>query len=145
VLGSALELQVLTAQLDQAMAAHMGGGPLDWGAYGATYRSVGQPSERRRQIELVVQIGRDLSRLVRYEWLALALRAARIPAHLAGFGALQDFLERGFAAFRTLKEPQRMLATIEDRERRLSAALFNGSELPADIGGAPAPPAPVSG
>ena len=139
VLGSALELQVLAAQLDQAMAAQLGPLPLSWPTYAAAYRAVGRPDARRRQIELVVMIGEDLERLVRHEWLALALRAARAPARLAGFAALQDFLERGFAAFRKLPDARRLLSTIEDRESRLSAALFSGVALPADTAGAPAP------
>jgi len=139
VLGSALELQVLAAQLDQAMAAQLGPLPLSWPTYAAAYRAVGRPDARRRQIELVVMIGEDLQRLVRHEWLALALRAARAPARLAGFAALQDFLERGFAAFRKLPDARRLLSTIEDRESRLSAALFSGVALPADTAGAPAP------
>jgi hypothetical protein len=140
VLGCALELQVLMAQLDQAMAAQLAPGPLDWPAYAAAYRAVGRPDARHRQIELVIQIGNDLARLVRHEWLALALRAARLPVELAGFGALQDFLERAFAAFRNLKDAQRLLAAIQDRESRLSAALFSGAAVPADIADAPAVP-----
>ncbi len=144
VLGSALELQVLTAQLDQAMAEQLGPGPLSWPAYATAYRAVGSADARRRQIELAVMIGQQLERLVRHDWLALALRAARSPARLAGFGALQDFLERGFTAFRNLKDAHRLLAAIQDRESRLSAALFCGAEVPADIAGAPAATTPPS-
>jgi len=142
VLGCALELQVLTAQLDQAMAGQIGSGPLNWATYATAYREVGRADARRRQIDLVVTIGRHLERLVRRDWMALALRAARVPANLAGFGALQDFLERGFAAFRRLRDSQRVLSAIQDRESRLSAALFSGAEVPADVAGvAGAPPA----
>jgi hypothetical protein len=140
VLGSALELQVLTAQLDQAMAERLGPGPLSWPAYATAYRAVGRADARRRQIELVVSIGEELERLVRHDWLALALRAARNPARLAGFGALQDFLERGFGAFRNLGDSRRLLAAIQERETRLSAALFSGEEVPADIAGPPGTP-----
>ena len=143
VLGCALELQVLTAQLDQAMAAQLGPGPLSWPTYAAAYRAVGRADARRRQIELVVMTGRELEQLVRHDWLMLALRVARKPAQLAGFGALQDFLERGFAAFRNLRDAQRLLAAIEDRETRLSAALLGGTPVPADIAGTP--PAPLPG
>jgi len=142
VLGSALELQVLTARLDQAMAAQLDPGPLSWPTYAAAYRAVGRPDARRRQIELVVMVGKDLERLVRHDWLALALRAARTPARLAGFAALQDFLERGFAAFRKLPDARRLLSAIEDRESRLSAALFSGAAVPADLAATPVAPSP---
>jgi len=59
----------------------------------------------KRQVDLVLLIGADLSRLVRNFWIELALRAAHLPAHVAGFGVLQDFLERGFTAFRKLRNP----------------------------------------
>ena len=142
VLGSALELQVLTAQLDQAMVAQLEPGPLGWPTYAAAYRAVGRADARRRQIGIVLEIGQGLEQLVRREWIALALRAARIPVRLAGFGALHDFLDRGFTAFRTLRDPRRLLSAIEERESRLSAALFGGAPAPADFGGEPiAPPA----
>lgn len=142
VLGSALELQVLTAQLDQAMVAQLGPGPLSWPTYAAAYRAVDRAAARKRQIEIVLEIGQDLEHLVRREWIALALRAARIPVRLAGFGALHDFLDRGFSAFRKLRDPRRLLSAIEDRESRLSAALFGGASVPTDIGDVPLAPLP---
>ena len=130
VLARALELQLLTAQLDQAMAQRIGAAPLAWPAYAAAYRTVGRPDARQRQIDLVVSVGEDLQRVVRHGWIALALRAAHAPAHMAGFGALQDFLERGFAAFHRMKDSRRLLDAIRDRETRLSVALFSGADSP---------------
>jgi hypothetical protein len=97
VLARALELQVLSAELDQAS---------------------------RHQIELVVDIGTALGRLVAFPLLGLALRAAHVPAHLAGFGALQEFLERGFAAFRRMGDPRVLLEAIQVRETALMHALL---------------------
>ena len=37
--------------------------------------------------------------------------------------ALQDFLERGFAAFRTMNGAATFLATIEERETRIMEAI----------------------
>lgn len=130
VVAHALELQVLSAELDRAMVARLGGGPLNELSYAEAYRSVGRNDARQRQIDLVVGIGSDLGRLVTFPLVGLALRAAHIPAHLAGFGALQSFLERGFAAFRRLGEARVLLDAIRDRETASMQALFAGSEEP---------------
>jgi len=130
LLGRAVELQQLTAQLDAAMAAQIGTAPLSGASYAAAYRAVGSPESRRRQIDLVLSIAGDLGRLVQHDWMALALRAAHIPAHVAGFGALQDFLERGFAAFRRMQGSQRLLDAIRERETRLSEFFFQGGDDP---------------
>jgi hypothetical protein len=130
VVAPALELQVLSAELDQAMVARLGDKAVTEPSYAEAYRAVGRSDARRRQIDLVVSIGNDLQRLVKFPLIGLALRAARIPAHLAGFGVLQNFLERGFAAFRQLGDARMLLDAIRERETALLQALFNGSEEP---------------
>jgi len=130
LLERALELKTLTMELDESMAQQLAARPVTQESYAAAYRAVGRPEARRRQIELVLAIAADLERVVRHAWVGLALRAARVPAHAAGFGALQDFLERGFAAFRRMRDAGRMLSAIGERETRLSAALFRGDPAP---------------
>lgn len=130
LLERALELQTLTAELDEAMARQLAAGPVTQESYAAAYRAVGRPEARRRQIDLVLSIATDLERVVRHAWVGFALRAARAPAHAAGFGALQDFLERGFAAFRSMKDAGRMLDAIRERETRLCTALLAGGTTP---------------
>jgi len=133
LLERAIQLQTLTAQLDEAMAQQLAAGPVTQESYAAAYRAVGRPEARRRQIDLVLTIATDLERVVRHAWVGLALRAARLPARAAGYGALQDFLERGFAAFRRMKDAGRMLSAIRERETRLSAALFAGGAAPFSL------------
>jgi len=128
VLGHALELQVLSAELDQAMVARLTEGPLTGLSYANAYRAVGRADARQRQIDLVTGIGADLGRLVAFPLVCLALRAAHVPAHLAGFGALQDFLERGFEAFRKMGEPEVLLEAIRLRETALMHRLFEAHE-----------------
>jgi len=139
ILTRALELQVLTAQLDRAMVEQIGPATLTWKSYAAAYRAVGQAEARKRQTDLMVSLGEDLDRVVRHDWIVLALRAARLPAQLAGFGVLQDFLERGFAAFRRMPDPRRLLDAVRERETRLSAALLGGHDDLPDIAGAAIP------
>jgi glutathionylspermidine synthase len=75
-----------------------------------------------------VSIAEDLSRVVRKNWLAVALRAAHLPAQAAGFGVLQSFLERGFRAFRQMGDARELLMTIRQRETALMESLLRGDQ-----------------
>lgn len=124
VLEQAVELDVLTAELDRGVAERLAAGPVTGKTYAAAYRAAGQRAARERQIELVSEIGAALERAVRRPAVNLALRLARIPAQALGFGALQDFLERGFAAFRAMPEAAWFLRAIRERETELNDALL---------------------
>ena len=68
--------------------------------------------------------GRDLERLVKLPMIYTLIRMAHGPAHLAGFGALHDFLEDGFRAFRAMRGAEEFLQAIEDRETRIMERIF---------------------
>jgi hypothetical protein len=116
VLGRAIEIDVLTLELDHAMVGALGAAPLTDVTYAAAYRVVDDQTARTRQIDLIVSVGEDLDRIVRRVWLGPLLKAAHVPAHTAGFGALQDFLERGYDAFRRMHDAERLLKVIRERE-----------------------------
>jgi hypothetical protein len=126
LLGTALQLQVLTLELDQATAASLESHDIDTGSYAAAYRRVGRVEDRQRQIDLLVRIGQELGAIVRQRWIGIALRAAHSPAHIAGFGVLQGFLERGFAAFGRMGDPTELMEIIRERETALMTALLSG-------------------
>lgn len=131
VLAKAMQLEVLSAELDLEMAVRLPSGPLTAETYAVAYRAVGREDDRRLQIRLIGEIGRTLARAVRTPLVGLALRAAHGPAHLAGLGTLQDFLERGFAAFHALEKPEQLIAAIDRRETRLMELLLEGAAEPA--------------
>ena len=66
----------------------------------------------------------------------------RQPARLAGLSALQDFLERGFAAFRGMGGAQTFLATIDERETQILEAIVDGATdpFPDPMSARPSPP-----
>jgi len=130
VLERAVALDVLSAELDLAMAETLAASEVTAASYAAGYRRVGRAEERERQIDLLIAVGEDLDRIVRHAWIGVALRAARRPAHTAGFGALQDFLERGFAAFRQMGGAGGLFAAIRERETELMQALLAGRKQP---------------
>jgi len=125
-LAGAFEVHVLTIELDAATATRLrSADPIDDDAYAAAYRAAGRRQDRDRQITLIGEIGTLLDSLAQRPEVGLAIRLARGPAHAAGYGQLQDFLERGYDAFRKLDGAGEFLATIDGRERELMHRLLD--------------------
>jgi len=61
------------------------------------------------------------------------VRLARGPAHAAGFGLLQEFLERGLDAFEAMHGAQEFLGTVRTREQRAMERLMAGEADPFDF------------
>ena len=136
---TAVALAVLHAQtegLDQDMGrawlAHADAAS-EAARYIAAWRSVGQRHARQEQMQRVLAMGTDLARLTRTPGLRMMLRMMRGPAHAAGMGALQKFLEAGFDTFGQLARQrggvEQFLATIEARERALMDQLFDAETV----------------
>lgn len=66
-------------------------------------------------VHLITRLGETLKSLVKVPMIALTLRAMRLPAHAAGFGALHDFLETGYNTFRKIPDIDHFLKEIEAR------------------------------
>lgn len=66
-------------------------------------------------VQLVSELGRTLKTLVKVPMIGITLRAMRMPANAAGFGALQEFLETGFLTFRQIPDIEHFLGEIEQR------------------------------
>lgn len=129
--AGAMELSVLSHELDRALLARLDPAePLSVASYCAAYRAVDDCDARRRQIALIVSVGRSLDRYVQKPLLQSALVAMRRPAHLAGLGALQDFLERGFAAFRSMHGADEFLSIVLARETAVMEAILRGDPEP---------------
>ncbi len=129
----AVELESQSELLDQRLAAVLAPGPLDEAAYAAAYRASSTPKERQHQIELIEAVGLRLDALVRKPFVASTLKIMRTPAHLAGLGDLQDFLERGFRVFRRMDGPEEFLAQLRERETRILSRLFSGAQAPFSL------------
>jgi hypothetical protein len=57
----------------------------------------------------------------------------RTPARMAGLEDLQDFLERGFEAFRAMGGAEDFLALVRARETAILNRLFSGAVEPFSI------------
>lgn len=129
----AIELHVLSHALDLRMVRAMDRrrlSKLDAVRYGEIYREAGQPRLRRRQIALVVSVGRSLDAAVQRHGVHRLLRASRLPARAAGLSELQGFLERGFDAFAKLDGADRFLDRVARGEGEVSRRLFAGDPDP---------------
>lgn len=104
--------------------------PLDVALYARAYRRVGHPRLRARQIRLIDEVGQGLAEALRMPGVGSLLRLSRLPARAAGLGALQSFLERGFAAFAQLGDARAFLADIRAGETRAMQRLFAGDDDP---------------
>ncbi|HNT40082.1 MAG TPA: hypothetical protein PKO45_13280 [Rubrivivax sp.] len=129
-------LHALSEELDSAMANALDTLPIDPGVYASAWRRVGRENDRKRQLELVIQIGAALERMTRHAWLVNTLKWMRGPARAAGLSELQAFLERGLGSFRSMRGATEFLKVIEARESELMNGLFQAApsaldELPA--------------
>jgi len=122
------ETHALTESLDHDMARH-------WSAqdqqtapaerYLNSWRLTGERALRMRQLEVVQHMGAELQHMTRKKSLLFALRLMRQPAHAAGLGALQHFLERGFSSFASMADPSVLMDAIAVRETTWIQRLFD--------------------
>lgn len=130
-------LHALTESLDHAMGQAVlgltGGSMVDAGAYVAAWRQVDRRPDRDQQLEAVLAIGVEMTRLTRLPGIRFMLRMMRGPAAAAGLSSLQRFLETGFDTFSVMARRPRgaetFLATIRERETALLRRLFEGEPV----------------
>lgn len=99
-------------------------GPAEVARYIDCWRKVADVGARQRQLEVVLNLGRELDRLTRKPGLRTLLRMMRGPANAAGLSSLQRFLETGFDAFSDMRGAQAFLELIDQREREWIRSLF---------------------
>jgi len=133
----AIELEVLSQELDAEVVRALPDGAITEERYAEAYRTVGRRADRERQIELMNSIGQYLDGVVKKPIVRALVHLARGPAHAAGFGGLQDFLERGLAAFERMGGAEPFLAAIHDREQQAMAELFASTTHDKDGGSDP--------
>jgi len=127
----AMELSALSQELDRALLSRLARtAQFTVAEYCKAYRRAGNFPLRRRQIKLIVDVGAALDRHVDKPLIRAALSMMRQPARLGGLAPLQDFLERGFAAFRAMDGAADFLRIIEERETGILDAIVGGALAP---------------
>ena len=133
IMSEAFELQAISLEFDMEMAQHMRNmeiRTLDLDDYCNVYCACSDRPGRERQILLIRKLGYDLDRLVGKPLVNTLVRLLRGPAHAAGFGALQEFLEDGLGSFRAMDDVSHFNETIFQREWDSMEKLFAGEEQP---------------
>jgi hypothetical protein len=126
----AIGLDALSEALDAAMVRQLrrlrANESIDASAYARAYRACDNREQRVRQIELVGEIGRALAQLTHRPLIGSALKLMRKPAQAAGLGALHEFLQNGYEAFRHMGDADEFLDAIAGREWAIMQGLFAG-------------------
>ncbi len=128
--NKALELDVISEQFDQALTRELGGTIITEASYIVVFRAAGGEQERLRQVGLMRDVGEQLERVVGKPLIYSTLRMLRGPARVAGLSHMQQFLEKGFTAFRHMNGAEYFLQTIASRETALIERIFAGHPAP---------------
>jgi len=133
IMSDAFELQAVSLEFDIEMAGYMQQlniQSLDMDRYCEVYRACSDKPGRERQILLIKNIGYKLDGLVNKPLVNMLVRLLRGPAHAAGFGELQEFLESGLGSFRKLDDVEYFIESIYEREWNSMQRLFAGVDKP---------------
>jgi hypothetical protein len=130
----AIQLETLSQELDADVTRHLSSAPITVERYAEAYRKAGRRPDRERQIELMCEVGLFLDKVVRKPMVRPLVRLARAPAHAAGFGLLQEFLERGFDAFVAMGGADEFIARIRSKETRAMQRMYAGVHDPFEFG-----------
>ena len=131
--NKALQLDVISEEFDQALARELGSAKITEANYIVAFRAAGGEQARLHQVALMRDVGEQLERVVGKPFIHTTLRMLRRPARVAGLSHMQQFLERGFSAFRHMNGAEHFLQTIASRETRLIERIFAGHPTPFEI------------
>jgi hypothetical protein len=95
--------------------------------YMAACRSTSSYEECMELVRLAVELGDTLKTLVRIPLIGGLLRTMRAPAHAAGYGALQEFLETGYIRFRQISDIDQFLELLHHRMEQIFDHIYHGS------------------
>ena len=101
--------------------------------YAQAYRICDNYAGRAHQIDLTRSILMQVGEGARLIVVGVAMKIAELPAQRAGWGELYDFLERGYAAFKQLRDVKTFVGTIAQRERRILDQIFSGNPDPLAV------------
>lgn len=128
--AQAVEFSLLTLSLDLKLSQILdnmdaSAGVPDDAAVHTALRATGAHEDYRRQIRLVLEIGAEIESIVHKPFVTIGLKMCRQPARVMGLGELQDYLERGVAAFKKMQGSAEFFRTFEQRETAYLRTVFN--------------------
>lgn len=130
----ALELHLLTAQLDESlMRIHFF--DLDYQhvteqSYLTAYCTGAQFDLRLRQVELTQCLAESVDRYIASRILYTGFKLAKKPAQTAGLHALYGFLEKAFAVLRPLGGAKNLISNITQTEQQVLINIQEAADNP---------------
>lgn len=134
-----IELHELSDLLDDRMVEQMiamgVGEALDMQDYQAVYYSLNNYDQRLYQIELGRDVTQAFFKLSKKWVVAVSLNTVRTAAHVIGMGKIIDFIYEGYQGFRSIKNIDYFLETVDTREHAWhdeiwsNAAKVSGSKM----------------
>ena len=93
-------------------------------AYQSACRQASSLDECLYLVHVIEDVGRSLDHVIRIPMIGITLKAMRAPARLAGFAALQKFLEKGYTTFVALDDVDQFLHDITVRMTEVFTEIF---------------------
>lgn len=128
IVASAAELHSLSLELDALLLHYL---PTDLNINDLTlpiwveaYNRCDNQTDRERQLDLIELLGNELKRAVRKPMIRPLLNWAKMPARLAGYQDIHQFVCNGYEAFAYLDNPDDFLIPVLQTERSLSKEWF---------------------
>lgn len=118
IIVKALSLNLMTEQLDNAMAEKLGSSFTDE-EYWKVYKETGTFEQRMQQLHNLQDIGQKLISVSKIPLISQLLNVMNIPAKQMGLLNLHNFLKNGFHIFKNTKNAEVFLQSIYDREYQL--------------------------
>lgn len=132
-----MELNALSMELDEAQAIELlSMGVIDnitYDNYAEAYRNSASRADRTRQIDLVLEVGSELDKLMGKNYLGGFLKISHKPAHALGLGELHEFLERGYTAFMKMKGAKEFIKVIRTREDIILENIYTHKANPFEV------------
>ncbi|MCG2582052.1 MAG: hypothetical protein KA296_14360 [Marinobacter sp.] len=133
-----MELNLVTQQLDLELTEQLAqqrvlGDAMTNEQYCAAFRASRNLAQRRRQIELVAEVGQQLDHYVRNRTLGWLLSMTRGPAEMADLSDLHSFLHRGYTAFRKMEDVDALIERLVSREQRVLDNVLNEHPNPFSL------------
>ncbi len=128
-MASAMELNARVLEINLSICrALFEKRPIDAAVLESDYRSACRRASSLEEclelVHLIEDVGRSLDHVIRIPMIGVTLKAMRAPARLAGFGALQVFLEKGHTTFVALEDVDQFLDDITLRMTDVFTKIF---------------------
>jgi hypothetical protein len=138
LLTASIELITLTATLDNQLSEILFGklGVTDEitpGLYAEAYRVCDNYPERLHQIQLSRNVLQQVGEGAHMTIVGITMKLAKKPAQSAGWVELYDFLERGYSAFKHMRDIHTFVNTIEQRETTILNRIFSSESDPFNL------------